>query len=116
MSAELATLFPRLEVLWADGEYTGDFGALLQQALGWRLELVQHSDAGVRGFWVQEDEPAPVVLRRFCVLPRRWVVECTFAWLGHQRRLSWDYEYLPRTEGALIYAAMCRLLLKRLVV
>lgn len=41
--ADLATLFLRQEVLWADGGYTGDFGAWLQQALGWRLELVQHA-------------------------------------------------------------------------
>jgi putative transposase len=48
------------------------------------------------------------------VLPRRWVVECTFAWLGHNRRLSKDYEKLPGTEEAWIYLAMIRLLLARL--
>jgi putative transposase len=48
------------------------------------------------------------------VLPRRWVVERTFAWLGTNRRLSKDYELLPATEEAWIYAASGRLLLRRL--
>lgn len=48
------------------------------------------------------------------VLPRRWVVELTFAWLGRNRRLSTDDEALPGTEEAWIYLAMIRLLLARL--
>jgi putative transposase len=48
------------------------------------------------------------------VLPRRWVVERTFAWLGRHRRLSKDYEALPATEEAWISPAMTRLMLARL--
>ncbi len=48
------------------------------------------------------------------VLPRRWVVERTFAWLGRNRRLSKDYEELPCTEEAWIYLAMIRLMLARM--
>jgi putative transposase len=48
------------------------------------------------------------------VLPRRWVVERTFAWLGRYRRLSKDYERLPATSEALVYLAGIRLLLRRL--
>ncbi|MCC2628246.1 MAG: hypothetical protein K0S14_1896 [Thermomicrobiales bacterium] len=48
------------------------------------------------------------------VLPRRWVVERTFAWLGRNRRLSKDYEELPCTEEAWISLAMIRLMLARL--
>ena len=50
----------------------------------------------------------------FQVLPRRWVVERTLAWLSHNRRLSRDYEALPETSQALVYAAMIPLMLKRL--
>ena len=50
----------------------------------------------------------------FQVLPRRWVVERTFGWLGSQRHLSKDYEGWPTTEEAWIYLAMCRLMLGRL--
>jgi putative transposase len=48
------------------------------------------------------------------VLPRRWVVERTFAWLGLSRRFSKDYERLPETAEAMIYGAMSRLMLRRL--
>ena len=51
---------------------------------------------------------------RFEVLPRRWVVERTFAWLSQARRLSKDYERLPETSEAMIYGAMSRLMLRRL--
>jgi putative transposase len=47
-------------------------------------------------------------------VPRRWVVERTFAWLGRYRRLSKDYEYLTTTSEQVIYLAMTRLLLRRL--
>ena len=51
----------------------------------------------------------------FQVLPRRWVVERTFAWLGQARRLAKDYERLPETAVARIYWAMSRIMLRRLV-
>jgi putative transposase len=50
----------------------------------------------------------------FAVLPRRWVVERTFAWLGRSRRLSKDYEGLPETHEAWVQVAMIHLMLKRL--
>ncbi|MCW5242404.1 transposase, partial [Synechocystis sp. PCC 6803] len=50
----------------------------------------------------------------FEVLPRRWVVERTFAWFGRYRRLSKDYEYLPTTSETMLYVAMVHLILQRL--
>ncbi len=52
--------------------------------------------------------------RVLLVLPRRWVVERTFAWLGLSRRFSKDYERLPATAETMIYGAMSRLMLRRL--
>ncbi len=50
----------------------------------------------------------------FQVIPRRWVSERTFAWLGNYRRLSKDYEYWVYTSDAMIYAAMVHLMVRRL--
>jgi putative transposase len=52
--------------------------------------------------------------RGFIALPRRWVVERTFAWLCHNRRMSKDYERLCSTSEAFVYAAMTRLMVRRL--
>jgi transposase len=52
--------------------------------------------------------------RGFRVLPRRWVVERTFAWIGHNRRMAKDYERLCATGEAFVYAAMTRLMVRRL--
>ena len=47
-------------------------------------------------------------------LPRRWIVECTFSWLGQNKSMSKDYERLPQTGEAFIYVAMSRLMVRRL--
>lgn len=88
----------KLRKLWVDGGYRG--------------ELIEWAASFCR-FCLQ------VVLRKdeqkgFCVLPRRWVVERTFAWLNLNRRLSKDYEVLTETSETLIYIAMTRLMLRRL--
>ena len=53
-------------------------------------------------------------VKGFQVLPRRWVVERTFGWLTHYRRLSKDYEVLTETSEAMVYAALTRVMLRRL--
>ena len=55
-----------------------------------------------------------VAPKGFVVLPRRWVVERTIAWIDHNRRMSKDYERLAATSEAFIYVAMSRLMLRRL--
>ena len=59
------------------------------------------------------EEPPPYPAG-FIVLPRRWVIERTLAWIMRNRRMSRDYEYLSETTEALIYVAMIRLMLGRL--
>lgn len=104
------TTFPRVAHIWLDQGYTGPGRTWIERELTWEAEIVKRPPVW---YWCapgQEPPPRP----RFTVLPRRWVVERTFAWLGQSRRLSKDYERLPQTSEALIYAAMTRIMLKRL--
>lgn len=120
---------PRLSHLWLDAGYTGqDKGAgWVERTLGWSAEIVRHppkpAPEEVMMRWAREwakegvtvdpkkllpeEDPRPF-------LPRRWVVERTFSWLGQNRRLSKDYERLPESGEAFIYAAMSRLMVRRL--
>ena len=89
-----------LRLLWVDGGYTGTAFAHWVRARRRTLavQVVQRSDA-VRGFKV---------------LPRRWVIERTFGWLLHQRRLVRDYEQTLSSAEAFVYIAMIRIQLRRL--
>lgn len=109
--APLRERFPRLTHLWVDAGYRGVFIGWATDTLGWTVEVVAKPRRWVRCPADEEPEPRPT---GFPVLPRRWVVERSFAWLGRYRRLSKDYEALPETSEAWIYAAMSRLMLRRL--
>lgn len=89
---------PRLERIWADGGYAGQPVAWVRERAGWELEIVKRSDD----------------MRGFVVLPKRWIVERTFAWLGKCRRLSKDYEHLVESSEALIRLAMIALMARRI--
>ena len=97
----MATRFGWLRCIWADGGYAGALVAWVRQLCprrGTRLEIVKHGTK----------------LSHFKILPRRWIVERTFAWLGRSRRLSKDYEHSVESSEAFIYLAMTRLMLRRL--
>jgi putative transposase len=98
-----------VQVVWADQGYTGPFAEWLHEMHATHLEVVRHP---ARQAWRYGFEDRPT--HAFEVLPRRWAVERTFAWLGQSRRLSKDYERLPATSEAMIYGAMSRLMLRRL--
>ena len=68
------------------------------------------------GVWeaINDARRRPAAAEGFEVLPTRWIVECTFGWLGWYRRLSKDYEVLTGVAAAFIYAAMIHLMLRRL--
>jgi hypothetical protein len=74
---------------------------------------VVRADGGRRARWLPPGAEPPQV-PAFQVVPRRWVVERSFAWLGRSRRLARDYEFLPATAEAVIYLAASQLLVRRL--
>lgn len=93
--------YARLRLIWADQAYAGELVAWLWALRSWRkirLEIVKRPE-GTKGF---------------LLLPKRWVVERTFAWLGSYRRLSKDYEYLTQTSESMIRVAMIHLMIRRL--
>jgi putative transposase len=90
--------FPRLQLIWADAGYGGTLAAWLRRMCHWTLEIVRRRQ-GIQGFEV---------------LPHRWVVERTLAWLGRYRRMSKDYEQLSQSSGSMVYLAMVNLMTRRL--
>ena len=80
---------PRLAVIWADGAYAAVVD-WVQQTFGWVLTTILR----------------PVGVKGYVHLPKRWLVERTFGWLGRYRRLSKDYEHNPASSEAWIYVAM----------
>ena len=89
---------PRLSHLWVDGGYGGEpFAEWAEETGGWTVEVVKKAEDG-----------------SFQVLPRRWVVERTFAWLGRYRRLSKDYERCTRSSEGMIYLASIQTMAKRI--
>lgn len=114
---------PRMRHLWLD---SGDNGRgkgsdWVQTVVGWTVEVLRAIHRFKR-YWVPKDIPPDQIdwsqylpEPGFHVLPRRWVVERTFAWLLVNRRLSRDYERLCATTETWIYLAMIRLMVRRLV-
>jgi putative transposase len=88
---------PTLEHIWADQGYRGDTLQRVAEGCSLEFEVVERTEPG------------------FAVLPKRWVVERTFAWLGKHRHLSKDYERLPQMSECFVHQAMTALMLKRLV-
>lgn len=90
--------FPFIERIFADGGYAGAKTAVMVGSTGcWKIEIVKRSDA-----------------HRFVVLPKRWIVERTFAWISRNRRLMREFERYASTAAAFVRLAMIRLMLKRL--
>jgi putative transposase len=116
--APLKGIFPRLELIWADSGYKKEGKcSWVKATLGWEVEMVEHPWSGRLCVWAPKDAVIDwEQIRRsgFHVLPHRWIVERTFAWLSTWRRLSKDYEVLPSSEEAWIYIAMIPIMLRRL--
>ncbi|WP_193200633.1 IS5 family transposase [Nostoc sp. MG11] len=97
LAEERPELLEKVEVMWVDSGYDGDkFGLAVWLMIQAQVEVMHRKE------------------KQFEVLPKRWVVERTFAWFNQYRRLSKDYEYLPEMSEAAIYAVMTRIMLRRL--
>lgn len=86
----------RLTLIYADGGYSGKFVHWVAGWFGRFVEIVERRKA-----------------HEFVVLPKRWIVERTFAWLGRYRRLSKDYEVLAQSSECMILIAMINLMVHR---
>ena len=96
---QLRDVTPRLKVIFADSAYArSGLPEWVRSTFGWILQTVLR----------------PVRLRGFVVLPKRWIIERTFAWLSRQRRLARDYERTLDSCTAMIHIAMIRLMSRRL--
>ena len=95
---QVRRLFAFLTRLFAEVGYRGAETAAVRRVGRMDLEIVTRSD------------PA----KGFVVLPKRWIVERTFGWLGRCRRLSKDFENLSRTQLAFVQLAMIRLMMRRI--
>jgi len=98
--AVLTRLFCRFDTItkvFVDGGYTGTLIEWAKQMFGYTVEVVKRTEQHL-----------------FQVLPKRWIVERTLAWLNWSRRLSKDYELLHTTAETMIYVAFAHLLLRRL--
>ena len=89
----------RLHTIWVDGGFDGE------PFLHWVMDVCR---------WIVQVVLRPQGSQGFILLPKRWVVERTFGWLMHCRRLVRDYELLPETSETFIYLAMLRIMVRRL--
>jgi len=96
--AGLFKSFGKVKRVWADGGYAGQLVAWVRRQFRRSLEIVKR---------------APTT-KGFRVLPKRWIVERTFGWLGRSRRLSKDYERKTDTAEAVVYMSMTHLMIRRL--
>jgi putative transposase len=95
----LKSLCSQIKLVWVDGGYRGEeLRFFVKKLWNWTWQVVLRTD----------DKKA------FKVLPRRWVVERTFAWLSHSRRLNKDYEKNRINSQSMLYIAMITILIKRL--
>ncbi len=116
----------RLKHLWLDAGYEGTGRRWAEEVMGLSVEVVRKPPKPVpekvAKIWAEEwakegkaiDWQRLMPPRGYVALPRRWVVERTFSWLGQNRRMSKDYERLCASAEAFVYAAMIRLMVRRL--
>jgi putative transposase len=106
--------FPRMQLVWGDGHYGGKFLDWVKEHLGWDVQTVRRLGTA-RDENLIDPKPTPKQSKGgFAVLPKRWVVERSLAWITRWRRLARDHEGLPQTSEALIKISAFRRMLSHL--
>lgn len=106
---------------FVDGGYRGPWEEWVKTNLKHTVEVVQRADANVRGYWLPEGQELSEEQlktfkgrREFAVIPKRWVVERSFAWISFDRRLNREYDLLPEVTEAFIQLTFIRIMIRRL--
>jgi len=110
-------LFSRLKLLWGDSHYGGTLIAWIEEHLGWRVQVVRglitaKDSSPTREAMAQQEQKCSG--GGFQILPRRWVVERSLAWITRWRRLARDHEGLPESSEAFIKLSASRRMLSLL--
>lgn len=121
MTIKIKEKIPSLKKMWADMGYQGK--TLKEKIAEQEVDLEIVCRPRTRFYVPAEVEDVTAYLKEkgfevidgFKVLPRRWVVERTFAWIGRYRRMSKDYEFLCHTQETMMRLAMMKTMLKRMV-
>lgn len=110
----LKDVFPRMSLLWGDSHYGGSLIEWLEKQLGWKVEVVHGLGTIPDADTSTRESKEKGSKGGFKVLPRRWVVERSFAWITRWRRLARDHEGLPESSEAFIKLSASRRMLTHL--
>jgi putative transposase len=110
----LKDLFPRMSLVWGDSHYGGQLLDWVKEHLGWDVQTVRRLGTARDENLIDPKPTRHVSKGGFAVLPKRWIVERTFAWITRWRRLARDHEGLPQTSEAFIKISASRRMLSHL--
>jgi len=106
--------FPRLQLIWGDSHYGGQFLEWVKEQFGWNVQTVQGLGTAPDTTTMEPKPKTKPSKGGFHVQPRRWVIERTFGWITRWRRLARDHEGLPETSEAFIKISASRRMLSHL--
>lgn len=110
----LKECFPKIQLLWGDSHYGGQFLEWVKEHLGWTVQTVRRLGTAHDEKLIEPKTKTKDSKGGFTVLPRRWVVERAFGWITRWRRLARDHEGLPQTSEAFIKISASRRMLSHL--